>query len=95
MPAKIRRTFTDKRKKSIRFAVRTLRGRMGWKQTNLAAALNEACGHYVTVTQSTISKWENGLTQPRAENLQALVRLAESNCQQDLIAAFRSGGKPK
>jgi transcriptional regulator with XRE-family HTH domain len=56
------------------------RGRKGWSQSRLAkevaAALNgaggAAAGDAKSLTQSTISQWEQGRTLPRRENLYVL-----------------------
>ena len=52
----------------------TLRRQAGLSQTELAARL---AAYGVDVTNRAVSKWENGLTQPSAEQLLALCRVLE------------------
>jgi transcriptional regulator with XRE-family HTH domain len=84
------RKVTASRRHVIGEAVKELRRRTGWNQTELAAIVRRYAGHdHAVARQSTVVRWEQQQQAPSLKYRIALAKIAHRRRFNDLERVFR------
>jgi transcriptional regulator with XRE-family HTH domain len=71
-------------------AVRALRRRLEWSQTEMAQAIDKHGDKAKTTDYMTVSRWERGIDAPSPAKRMALAKIAAMRGHEDLAKRFRA-----